>query len=835
MSAFLTPAGANWQREANRLSAAGVAMPKSPTLARMEAKRTADSVSRGSAIDILNRQRTSEMNRRRLASTRGATMGMTRTGSDLQMALPKVRQPLGSLVDKGVPFNIQNPRELMELRRWCRLWYSTHDLVPLLIDIYSKFPLTGLELKCKDPKIEEFYNEMFLNQLNYEEFLPDVVGREYFIAGEVTTLGHFDESLGIWSSEEVLNPDMIEVSKSMFVEEERVQLLVKDLVESLRSGPQGMGMDDERPSERLERNHEYQMLVENYPEMIQAASRDDGLDIADSLITRMVNRVSPWDRRGTPFLLRSFRTLLMEEELNAAEDAVASRLYSPMILATMGIENMGGEDQEPWIPSQSELDDLRDDMQSALAADFKLLVHNFGVDIKPVFGRESVPDFSNDYDRIDAKLMQAWGIGEALIMGGTGAGGAYASSALNREVCEQLMLGLQKKVIRNMRKRMEIVAEAQEHYDYELKGGQRVPLYREIVKEDPDTGERQIVRVPKLLIPEVHFATLNLRDETQERQFIMDLKSAGVPVSDKMLAVNIQMDFEQELEREAKETVDKAMAKAQAWKSVQNQCDVESLPYPEELVQHLQATLMLRQALAQTEMAEDQTKMMEQQADQMSPAGQVGALPGTMPMDPTMMGMGGAPPDDAPPEDDGGMGMMPPMSSGPSGSMDEMGMDGGGGVEPARNFGGGARPAESDEMRANSPRAASTPARRYARRLHVVGSDEELLSPMGPRVPSKLELSPSSLGSSQQADERRVEAAIKRRELFARYKGRPTVSQLVNDRDFYRMCNATGDEAQIKGDWPDIQDGKKTPSESILRDLVDQYEEITGTRPIWDS
>ena len=161
----------------------------------------------------------------------------------------------------------------------------------------------------------------------------------------------------------------------------------------------------------------------------------------------------------------------------------------------------------PGFPAQAELDDLRDDMQTALAADFKLLVHNFGVQVTPVFGRESVPDFDSDYDRIDAKLMQAWGIGQALIMGGTGAGGTYASSALNREVCEQLMMGFQKKVIRHMRKRMEIIAEAQEHYDYELKGGLRVPLYREIVEEDPDTGEQRIVRVPKLLIPEVKFAT----------------------------------------------------------------------------------------------------------------------------------------------------------------------------------------------------------------------------------------------------------------------------------------------------------------------------------------
>ena len=1105
MTSPITPASGNWSAEANRLRQSGYTMPNSPVMARLEARKVADSIGRGSLTDLMNRQRTAEMNRSRLASTRGSTGSLIRTASDVQMALPKIRQPLSSLSDKGVPFNVNDPKELIELRRWCntpaapvwmgdysfkpmgeikvgeevigwethdnvwgsgrreltkttvlavnrriapevvritfasgrtvectpdhewlryyapgadgrilngpeksltarhtsdyaplrvgsiarsvivptepladlekikaaswlagiidgegsvskrtvrivqspkrnpdicaridatlellgvthrrrevkrndaargtgvhggdmivwdfqrggqqtgaarknrqqivdllnwakptkfdaewldnsllsknfgepdevvsieslgpgevismqtgtgnytawgyaskncRLYYATHDLVPLLIDIYSKFPVTGMEFVCKDPLIEKFYTQMFLDDLNYEEFLPDAIGREYFVAGEVTTLAHFNEQLGIWSSEEVLNPDMIAVSKSLFVEEERVQLLVKDLVESLRQGPNGSVDSKERPSERLERNFEYQQLVKYYPEILQAAARDDGLDISDALVSRLVNRANPWDLRGTPPLLRSMRTLLMEEELNAAQDAVASRLYAPMILATMGIDNMGND--EPWIPSQGELDDLRDDMQNALAADFKLLVHNFGVKVESVFGRESVPDFSNDYDRIDAKLMQAWGIGSALIMGGTGAGGAYASSALNREVCEQLMVGFQKKVVRHIRKRMEIIAEAQEHYDYELKGGLRVPLYREIVEEDPETGEQRIVRVPKLLIPEVHFSTLNLRDETQERMFITQLKQMGVPISDKALAVNIQVDFEQELEREAQETVDKGMAKAQAFKKMQDLCDLEGLPYPPELVMHLQATLQLRQMLSQTTMAEDQAKMMDDQTKAASAAGQLGAMPGTQPMPGApgadMMGGGGPP-------QDGGPQSTPPEASGPSSPPPDQG--GGGDVataEPPRNR---QRPAESDEQRANAPRAASA---RWAKRIHKAKNGE----PVDDRPPTKFELGPSSVGRSRYASEDSVAAAIQRREMYARHRGTPLVSQLVNDPAFFRMCHATGDMSVIKADWPEIRAGGAEESAKLLRDLLSQYEEITGVEPIWD-
>lgn len=784
----------NPETEMRRLRQAGYTLPNSPVQARIEAKKVADTATRGSVTDSTNKALAAQMRRQKMSSVRGSTTGMTRTASNVQMAMPKIRQPFSSLQDKGIPFNVQDPKELTELRRWCRLWYTTHDLVPLLIDIYSKFPVVGLEFQSTDKKIQEFYEQMFMQDLNYGEFLSEGLGREYFTVGEVTSLAHFNESLGIWSSEEILNPDMVRVSKSLFVQEERVQLMVKELVENLRSGPNGGGESEETPSERMERTWEYQQLVKHYPEIVKAAAQDDGLDISDALVSRLVNKAAFWDLRGTPHLLRSFRTLMMEESLNAAQDAVADRLYAPLILATMGIENMG--DGEPWIPDQGELDDLRDDMQNALAADFKLLVHNFGVNVQSVFGREAVPRFDQDYDRIDAKLLQAWGIGQALIAGGSGAGGTYASSALNREVCEQLMLTFQKKVLRHMQKRAEVIAEAQEHYDYELKGGLRVPIYREIVQYNEETGEEEIVRVPKLLLPEIKFATLNLRDEAQERQFIAQLKSMGVPVSDGTLAVNIPIEFSRELEMQAEETVSKGLAKAQAMEKLQKLCDAQGLPYPDDLVASLSATLQLRQGLAQTEMVEGQAEMQEQQIKQMSPAGQMGLLPGVSP-----------PP---PPEEEGGQ--QKAAATGPHGEGPKS--SGPGGVEDAsetvtelpRNR---QRPVESDEQRGAMPKGAKVSTLRTNRPL------------------TKFEKGPSSYGKARTADAKRVEKAIRRRASGV------SVGDIVEDPEAYAITGMAGYESQIRADWPEIQAGGAPESRKLLQELVEQYEEATGVRPRW--
>lgn len=859
MTSSLYRGGSNWQTEVSKLRKMGASMPYSPTQARSEAMNMQAAVN--------NRSLTASMNRSKLGNYRGRQF--LGNGSNMQIALPKVRQPLGSLADKGIPYNVEDEEELKDIRRWCRLFYATHDLVPLLIDIYSKFPVVGLEFDSKDPLIKKFYEEMFLGELNYMEFLPDQLGREYFTTGEVTSLAHFNESLGVWSSEEILNPDMLRVSRSLFVQRDRVQLLVKDLVESLRRGPEGgggMSNTDETPSERLQRNQEYQDLVKNYPEIIQAASQNDGLDISDALISRIVNRPSPWSKRGAPHLLRSFRTLMTEESLMAAQDAVADRLYSPLVLATLGIEDMG--DGEPWIPDQSELDDARDDLQSALAADFRLMVHNFGLKVENVFGRESVPNLDADFDRVQSKLLQAWGIGAALISGGDG--GAYASSALNREFVTQMMVGFQNSLRRHIIKRAEVIAEAQGHYDYDLKGGQRVPIYREIVETDPETGEEYIRKVPKLLIPDVKFSTLNLRDEAQERAFISQLKAMGVPVSDKTLAVNIDMEFDQELERQADESVAKLMATAQAMKKVQDLCDAQNLPYPPELAQHLMSTLQLRQGKTQTELGEaqavageaqaglqtEQVEMQKMMLDQqmagagmMPPAG--GAPPGDPPLPPGAEGEEapqGAGPNGEPVEGpSSGPNVTPPSADGPASSgpgnpsagyyataavlnaglnningphgSPPHGTPPTGGVgpelppgvaEPSEIPRNRQRPVESDTMRGNTPKQ--------------VGA-------------SRFESGPSSYGKSQKATEEAVERQVKRLQTVANWDfsvaRHPKVSDLVNDPKFYRALNMQTYKGQLQADWPEILNGGAKDSKEVLEDMLAQFYEIFGVEPEW--
>lgn len=482
---------------------------------------------------------------------------MPKTGS-LALALPKNREPLQSLDNLGISYDMADPETRKKVREWCRGYYATHSTVGTCIDIYSRFPIQDVEIECKDLELQEFYQDLFFGEdnLNYEQFLVDI-GREFWTVGEVTTLGTFSDYLGVWTSEEILNPDDLTIYPSALSKEPIIRVGVPQYLKDLFSG---VGMSD-----RDYPVHEIEEIKRRFPEVARASMTDEGLDVDPILLSRIVNKLSAWDLYGTPHLLRAFRPLMTEESLNAAQDAIADRLYTPFILAKLGMDRV--DDSGPWIPTPEDLDNARDQINEALAADFKLLVHHHGIDIKSVFGRESMPRLNSDFDRAERKILQAWGIGESLLSGSTK--GAYASSALNMQLVNQLMSTHQKWLQAHFRRRARVVAEAQGHYDYDiLEGGARTPVYEEVLEVDPETNEFYTRRKPKLLVPRLKFKTLDLRDEAAQRQFLFTLKQAGIPISDELLVAGMDIDLNVEKDKVREEVVERAVEQAVVEKEI---------------------------------------------------------------------------------------------------------------------------------------------------------------------------------------------------------------------------------------------------------------------------
>jgi hypothetical protein len=410
--------------------------------------------------------------------------------------------------------------------------------------------------------------------LHYEDFLVSL-GREFWVVGEAFPLASFDESLGVWEREELINPEDVVIENFPILGSQQLKLAPPDYLKRLAQ--------TKNPAK------EYRLLDANYPELIPYLLKGEHIPVSGVLMRQVANKLNDWDDHGTPILLRGLRTLLHEEKLLASQDAIAERLYSPLLLAKLGIMDMG-DGQPPWIPGPEELESVRDDLDMALSSDFRLMVHHFGLELESVFGREQMPRLGDDFDRIEKRLMQVFGVNPSLLSAGSG-GQPYASSALQAEFMNQILRTFQRMLKDHFRERALVVAEAQGHYDFEQKGQTRVQLYEEIVEYDEDFN-KSIVEVPKLLIPTLKFQTLDMRDEATERQFMQSLRQLGVPISDDRLMVgNFDWSPKEEYEKFNEELKAKTISQQRAKFETYTALTIQGLPVPADLKAEVESVL----------------------------------------------------------------------------------------------------------------------------------------------------------------------------------------------------------------------------------------------------
>lgn len=591
---------------------------------------------------------------RRMTKEAGGPGPGSPIGGDAYNAIPRFYDPLEYWDLAGLPWNVADEGHRHKLHKWMRLYYATHYLVPILIDIFTRFPLVGMELECKDPALKEIYEDIFFDNLDYEEFLV-ALGREFWLCGEAYPLGSFDEDLGVWEHEELINPEDVVIDNFPLLNSQQLKIVPPDYLR--------------RIAQTKSPAREWYMLKENYEDLIPYLLKGEHIPISPVMLRQVANKLNHWDDHGTPILLRGLRTLLHEEKLLASQDAIAERLYSPFILAKLGIMDMG-DGLPPWLPGPAELESVRDDLDIALSSDFRVMVHHFGLELTSVFGREQMPRLGDDFDRIERRLMQVFGVNPSLLSAGSNAQ-PYASSALQAEFMNQILRTFQKMLKNHYRERALIVAEARGHQDYETRGSTRIPIFEKIVIFNED-GEKEIKRVPKLLIPDLKFATFDLRDEATERQFLQTLRTMGVPIPDEDLMIGIDKDYREMDKQYNKELEIKTIAQQEAKMKAYIALTVKGLPVPLDLKAEVESVLLngpgagggAPQGMGG---AGGQPSPMSPPGPSQGPQGQ--SAPGGIVMPPPPAGIGGGP-GTVPPG--GGAPPTSPTQGGPAGNVPQV-------------------------------------------------------------------------------------------------------------------------------------------------------------------
>jgi hypothetical protein len=545
--------------------------------------RTTDPIQRSNSQQIRSFKGRRGMTKSSMVSPAGG-------GADLQLAMPRWYDPMEYWELTGLPWNMADEGHRHKLHKWLRLYALTHDLVGLLIDIYTRFPLSGMRLTSPDNKLTTVYEDIFLDDyaLDYSEFLVQL-GREYWLVGEAFPQGSFNENLGTWEYEDFINPEDIVIENFPLLDERQLKIMPPDYLKRLVS--------TRSPSDA------YKILETRYPEWLDPIRRGEAVPISKVLLKQVANYADPWSDHGTPILLRGLRTLIHEEKLLASQDAVAERLYSPLLLAKLGVMDMG-PGNAPLLPTPEDLDMLRDQFDVAMASDFRLIVSHFGIDLTAPIGRESVPDLSADFDRVDRKLMQVFGINPSLLSAGSNSQ-PYASSALQAEFMNQVLRTYQKYLKKHFRERALVVAEAQGHYASEKKGQTLVPIMERVqLTEDEyeemamgnrpmrvvqDLGDTKIVELNKLMVPELEMAVLDMRDEATQRNFMLQLRSMGVPIPDEELMVGLPFTWTEGKDKFFDEMKKKTVTQQQEKLETYEVLEAQGVPIPQDIVAEMAA------------------------------------------------------------------------------------------------------------------------------------------------------------------------------------------------------------------------------------------------------
>jgi hypothetical protein len=145
-----------------------------------------------------------------LSKTAGLTVSdgnrLGASGSTIRQA-PEIYSPLFQIA------NLQLPRDRITMNAWNRNFYDTHPLVHNCINLHATYPISKINIKCKDHKVEQFFKDM-ADEIDLVNILQSI-SLEFWKMGEVFPYAELDENKGIWNNIIIQNPDYIHVKTSV--------------------------------------------------------------------------------------------------------------------------------------------------------------------------------------------------------------------------------------------------------------------------------------------------------------------------------------------------------------------------------------------------------------------------------------------------------------------------------------------------------------------------------------------------------------------------------------------------------------------------------------------
>jgi hypothetical protein len=368
-----------------------------------------------------------------------------RGSNDSVRQAPEVYSPL------WLNSNLNLPRDRPTINAWSRSFFALNPIVHNAITLHSTYPIAKLNIKSKNPKVEKFFSQMAeeIDLMN----IAVLAAQEYWILGEAFIYGELDESKGSWSRLMILNPDYVNVQRSVIAAEPIISLRPD---ENLRRVVFGNQPSDLQQRKQLD------------PSIIEHVRRNEQIPLNNFYVHHMARRISPYEIRGTGLIVSCFRALMLNDKLRESKYAQADGMINPLTLVKIG--------NQEFRPSPVDLENWRHVFENAqYDRDFKIFTHD-AVNVERIGYGQGIYDTSADITQLIKEIYIGLMVPSVIMDGSdtTYATGSVALDVLRQRYVQfrQMMTGWLK------RKIFAPIAQINDFYEYE--GGDKTLIVPEI-------------------------------------------------------------------------------------------------------------------------------------------------------------------------------------------------------------------------------------------------------------------------------------------------------------------------------------------------------------------
>lgn len=215
-----------------------------------------------------------------------------RGGGGSVRQVPEIYSPL------WLNSNLNLPRDRATINAWSRSFFALNPIVQNAVSLHSTYPISKLNIKCKNEKVEKFFSNM-IEEIDLMNVCCQIA-QEYWILGEAFIYAELDERSAKWSRLLIQNPDYIVVKHSVIAGEPIISLRPDENLRRI--------VTSNRPADVQQRQRLDKSIIEH-------VKRGENIPLSNFYVSHLARRISPYETRGTGLIVSSFRQLMLFDKL----------------------------------------------------------------------------------------------------------------------------------------------------------------------------------------------------------------------------------------------------------------------------------------------------------------------------------------------------------------------------------------------------------------------------------------------------------------------------------------------------------------------------------------